>query len=755
VGDARILEINMRLKILATAATSIFALWSSSAQASSDYSCRPTWALSGYSEGSITSAPECGDRAFISPSNDTRSNMMLFLQDRQPKLERFRYSKETFVSDYGNNYFTWNLLLNNFAGNEQDYDITYPKNSVRYLGSRCSSLDAGSSAFDAAMLANKDITPDERKILNLARQYMTPVCETLESKNNPYRYIADGEEDKAAQGEQAVDEDALESEAAKLFMRYIKGASFFYSGEYEASKSIFSDLAQSKDDWIKETSLYMLARVDLNASQVKSFGEYGEFLGVQSSDAAAVSNANTALQNYIKAYPKGRYIQSATGLLRRAYWLNADYVKLTDIYNAMLSERSGSLASLTPLINEIDSKLLFQVDAIDKVTDPIVLAVIDLARIREYSSSSMYNNEYNQVPDLTKEALEAQKPKFANEPELYGFLEASLAFYKEKNPKRVLELIPDAAKQENFSYLQFSRQALRGMALNQLKDVNEGGFWRDMISGSKSAFQRPFAELGLALYLERKGQITQIVADDSPIKELFIREIILQNIASPELLTSIATNKTRPQHERDVALFTLLYKQLSRGYYKGFLDSQNLIAANAKNSEYIPDFQSSNEIPVGVFKSSKQGELSCPSLRQTVQALAVNSSNDRGKLCVGEFMRLNGFDDFTFLESFNAENAQVIDGAKAKGRRLGYGATQFPGAYIARSTLYKDVLANPKANADDKAYALYRLVNCYAPSGYNGCRGKDEEKAQRKNWYNDLKINYPNSAWAKKQRYYW
>jgi hypothetical protein len=348
-------------------------------------------------------------------------------------------------------------------------------------------------------------------------------------------------------------------------------------------------------------------------------------------------------------------------------------------------------------------------------------------------------------PAITRVDLEKQKPVFAQMPQLYDFLLAAHAFYVAGDAKQVLTLIPDAAKQKDYSYLEFSRQALRGIALQKLKDRNEGGFWRDMLSGSKRPYQRPAVELGLAMQMERAGQLEQVFADGSPITEQYIREILLQHVAGPELLRQAATNKKQDQHERDVALFTLLYKQLTHGNYSEFLSSQKLIPAGAKATEYFWSFQATETIPVGVFgvAAKKGDEYACPTLAKTVQSLANDPKNIRGKLCLGDFIRVNGFDGFTALD------------APPKDDQLGGSKSRFVGKPMARQNFYIDIIADPKAGADDKAYALYRAVNCYGPSKYNTCGGKDVEVSQRKAWFTQLKRNYPDSQWAQNLRYYW
>ena len=65
------------------------------------------------------------------------------------------------------------------------------------------------------------------------------------------------------------------------------------------------------------------------------------------------------------------------------------------------------------------------------------------------------------------------------------------------------------------------------------------------------------------------------------------------------------------------------------------------------------------------------------------------------------------------------------------------------------------MIANPKAAKEEKAYALYRAINCYAPSGNNSCGSQEIPLSQRKGWFNTLKRQYGTSQWAKQLKYYW
>ncbi len=99
--------------------------------------------------------------------------------------------------------------------------------------------------------------------------------------------------------------------------------------------------------------------------------------------------------------------------------------------------------------------------------------------------------------------------------------------------------------------------------------------------------------------------------------------------------------------------------------------------------------------------------------------LARDPRDVKARLCLGDFYRLNGFDDL------------YLDFEPPAGT-LGSFA-DYPGTSIPRSKLYADLIGEAGVARDDRAYALYRAVHCYAPSGYSSCGGDqvDEGTAAR------------------------
>ena len=376
---------------------------------------------------------------------------------------------------------------------------------------------------------------------------------------------------------------------------------------------------------------------------------------------------------------------------------------------------------------------------------PLLMALVDLKQMRQSGGDA--------VP-LSASELAAQKDHFGASSELYGLLQASRAYYSGEEPGTVLALLPDAARQSQFTPLAFSRQTLRGMALSKLRDPNEAGFWRDLLGGASPLYQRPLAEMGLAIRWQRDGRLDQIFAPGSPIADSPTRSILLQTVATPTILRASARDATRPSRERDVARFTLLYKDLTRGAFGDFAADVTLVPANAATDSGLWDFAQQEVIPFGLFKKGKWSDgFFCPTIAQTAATLARSPDNAKARLCLGDFYRLNGFDGFSLFKAGEGKLA------------LGNGPDGFPGRALSRGDIYAQIIADKTAQAEDRAYALYRAVMCYAPSGYNGCGGPyrsyeemdaaQAPQAERKAWFTELKQRYPNNRWAKSLRYYW
>lgn len=704
-------------RYLAAAVSALAVLAPSAAvHASGDYSCSPVWKLANGSYG-------CNDSAVLAPGNDTRVNLFYLLRDRQGVgTAGLSYLPRGEGSDLGagHNFLTWDDFAAAFY-RRGTADAAADDQS----GSRCISLASGDQVFAAAMQASRGLPASERAALQTARGNLAQTCSAGGGQGAPPNWPT------------------VASAPAREFLGYLKAANAFYAGDWNGARQGFGGLKSSRDPWLAETAAYMLPRTELNAAQVAAFDEYGSFEAGKA-DRAALERARAGFGAYLRRYANGRYAVSAGGLVRRTMWLGDDIAGLSREYERLLAATPVASEAALGLVQEVDNKLLIEKPATGTVDGPLLLATIDLMMMRDSQSDEGDTANADRPALITAAQIAAQAPRFSGRADLFGFVQANHAFYVQKDMRRVLQLLPDQARQSSFTPVQFSRQVLRGQALSAVGDRNTAGFWREMLGGATALYQRPVVELGLALEWERGGHLADVFAPGSPIGESSIREILLANVAAPGLLRAQARRTDRPQHERDIALFTLLHKELLHGDYAGFLGDVALIRAGAATEGATWDLYTQQTVPVGMFRAGAASDgYPCAPLGRTVAALARNPRDAKALLCLGEFYRLKGFDDYGRY------------GTAPKPDELGGTASQFPGRMTTRASLYDAVVADPAAAAGEKAYALYRAVYCYAPNGSNSCGGADVAKSQRQAWFQRLKRDYPASEWAKNLRYYW
>lgn len=713
----------MRRSILAAAATALtgtMLAFAWPASASGDYGCDANWSL-------VSTDLDCESSIVLSPGNDTRVNLALLLRDRGGLAARpGTYPKLDWETSYARNFFDWGV----FSG------ASYPETpwlENDYYGSRCVSLKGGDEAFNAAVAANGKVKPEERAALVGARNNLAPICSSF---GGDY-WLNNGQRTEPPALAWPTN---VASKPGKEFLDYLVGAAAFYGEDWAVARSTFATLSSASDPWVKETARYMLARVDLNAAQAGSFDEWGFFNGPESVDTQIATRGGQALASYLKTYPKGLYAASAKGLERRALWLGGDLKGLADAYEAALTNAVPGSALEEDLIEEIDNKLLLAKGAAGAIDTPYLLATMNLMRMRASEAQAS-----NWGPGAIDESeLAAQEPLFARHQELYAFLRATYSFYVKNDAKDVLRRIDDTSTSTTHSALDFSRQILRGQALAAVKDPGEEAFWRRLISGAVGLYQRPTAELGLALHWEHGGKLAQVFAQGSPVQDSMIRKILLGNSASAEILRATAKDNARPQGERDMAAFTLLYKELAYGRYSAFGSDLTLVSSGATSEGGLWNITVQDQVPVGLFtRGAVSQHYACPTLKQTAAALAANPRDVKGQLCLGDFYRLNGFDDFMSYYD------------KPSPGTLGSGPSLFTGTETPRAIFYNNVIANPAATKADKSYALYRAVMCYAPSGNNTCGGTDVAESQRKAWFDRLKREYSDTRWARELKYYW
>jgi hypothetical protein len=566
-------------------------------------------------------------------------------------------------------------------------------------GSRCSNADSGMEVFKGA-LKTAALPSEDVSVLISARTALVADCN---KKSTDVWKTPVG----------------LHSTLGREFATYIAGANAFYAGDFAAAIKEFKALRNSANPWLKETSRYMVGRTLLNSAQRTAFGEWGE-LQRDHVDKDNLKEAEQAFDAYLQDYPNGDFAASARGLLRRVDWLGGNQTKLAEAYDKAFMDSSKGNVTLSELVQEIDAKLIAAVDS-NQIQSPQLLAIVDLMRMREQADKGV----------LTLAELERQKDRFAGKPALYGYLLAAFHLYVDGKPELALALLPSAPDAQ-LSYFVFSQQTLRVLALEASRRSDEARrLVLRMLPLAKLPLQHEQLELELAAIEERTGHVDRVFAPESPIQDKAIRTILVEHSASAELLRQRIKDAKENPDVVDASLYVLLYKELTGGKYQAF--QKDLALAPPHPSEFLAAF---------VAMNAGRGEgYQCPSLREV--ALTLQSHEDDGKSlnCLGEFVRLHG--------------VHYDQDATPPMTDLGGGHSSFPATMYSRMDSYLKVIGNSHADGDARAYALSRAVRCYEPAGYNECGKQDIPPRIRKQWFQTLHKEYPDSVWAKSLRYYW
>jgi hypothetical protein len=697
-----------------------FLLQAGAARASGDFTCTPTWKLD------KTVYSDCDNLPFLSPANDSRVNLQLLLIDAgqakigpPPKTDPPTAPIADSASSFTLEDFSA-LIGPRPPAAPADADADANPDYASGEGSRCRSNDTGEAAFEAALAASAAVPEAERTILAAARKSVPVDCDAATAST---AYPAP---------------DGVRSPLGRQFAHYVSGTAEFYGGDFDDARKDFAAAAASSQPWLKETARYMQGRVAINDAQ--AFDDYGT-PSADKVDKAALKEADVAFQAYLAAYPNGQYAASARGLLRRVAWLGGQPKQLATDYawsfaHAGPAERN---VFVPDLVQEVDDKLLTKAAAAD-IADPTLLAIRDLMQMRLDPTNP------NSSADVIKfEDLEAQRPVFVSRPDLFAYLLAAHRFYVESDPAGALSQLGAAPSAGPMDDLAFSRQVLRGLALEAQKNYPAArSLWLQMEPLARPAFQRPMLDLALAMNEERDSRLAQVFAAGTTVRDPQVREILLRHDAGPALLIQQVNAQTASDRERRTARYVLLYKDVMRGRYASLASDATLAAPKAAAPPPNPDGPAASDEPdpkLFDWAGHAQGYL-CEDLRKLARALAAAPGNPHNLLCLGEFARLNGLD-----------GNELNSGAPAD--ELGGVPSQFPGQTFGRLDAYKRLIADPKTPAPDRAYALYRAINCFASAGNNRCDGATVPQAERARWFHTLKTDYATSEWATALKYYW
>ncbi|WP_350312955.1 hypothetical protein OHJ28_22155 [Dickeya fangzhongdai] len=697
---------------------------------------------------------DCGMPAlpYLLPDNDTRTNLVLLQSSRnhiplpipQPEPDQTRSRVDPFTA-----YRVMGLAAteDNSAGAPADpsapsddkadeenasllqkaAQLHFPDTELNKLrdltpvdlDGRWVSNDATTlESFFDLLLADKELNDAQRTQLALVRMKMLSSDYGVGDANTDLASVPDA------------------GHAGEL-RRYLANAVAFYEGQLDQADKGFQQLLPASQPWVAETARYMLIRVSINQAMKDAQDEYNMF-DPRKMDKAAGKQAVQRIDEYLKQYPKGEYVDSAKGLYRRAEWISGDTVALAGRFSQVLAS-AKSVDQLQAIGNEIDNKLLEDNQFVSSADTPVLMLVQDIKRLRSPDG-------WMTLPALTQEEITRQQPLFekAGMQEEFRYLQAAFHYYLQRDYAAVLKTLPMTTADDITNVTAFSSQVLRGLAMQQQKQWDEAeAHWRHLLMLKTTYTQQQFLQLTLAQTLVDSGQPERVFTPESPVKNLRFRSAILKVSADAELLHR-QTGPQQTHEERAIALHTLLTKQLTHRDYAGFLKDSALLKTIAplKSTENM----SWNEEDLTVFGwdgSDTEEGYECPPLQETVTTLSQNASDAHALNCLGEFVLRTGNG-----VGFDWGESNMLNG-------LTDAAAQYPGKEFNRLDNYMQVIADAKAAPEDKSYALYRAIYCYAPSGYNDCGSQDISKETRKAWFRQLKADFKGSQWARQLKYYW
>lgn len=687
---------------------------------------------------------------YLAADNDTRINLLM-LAAAQKKFPLLLSSTGKDLSR--NRDYDFSLYRNQTSNEDEQQGQATSADTSGQQANNSLKILASSLGIDSAALSNATPENEGRKVSNnldslsqfftalQADRQLTPENRHLLASWRSQIYL---NEEGSAQFLPLLQNTPSDS-SVSAFRDYLANAELFYQGKFSQAEAGFSTLLSSQQKWVAQTADYMLFRIALNQITVNAIDEYGMF-DPQRVNKDAGAAALQRAQAYLTTYPDGLYAASVRGFHRRIYWYLSDWLQLASLYESNIST-SSDINTLGTMIDESDRILLSREIPYQSKEQPFISAAGTplLTFTQNMKWLRKYNLEKESVPKLTEEALQNERPMFADAHQLplWEYMHNTWLFYQQKDYAALVADITPAAMLSPDDILAFSQQIIYGNALAMLNKWQEAqSHWRHLLSLPLNEYQQQYVQLMLTTTLVQQNKTSEIYAAESPINNLRYRSLVLKSLADKALLQQQASSAPTDE-EKTIALHTLLFKDLMVGDYQGFIDDKRL-QQNIKN---MPDQKLFDDVNIGVFNwdgSGSEPGYFCAPLDKTVEVLAKNKNDPHASNCIGEFLRTTNANVRIDVESGNNGKLDQL-ASTALNQDPMHGRLKY----------YQQVIADPKAEPEDKSYALYRAVMCFSPSGYNSCDQQEIAKQTRQRWFNQLKSNYKGNQWAQRLKYYW
>lgn len=657
----------------------------------------------------------CDNLPALTPANDNQTNMLLLLSDLGlAKINIPQTKASLWETEYSTVPFEAKMItqhVKNGALNARQNNI----NEISDYNEHCNSIKQGAQDFIQQVKANKLLSNIEKNNLIKARQNIKD-CD----KKNSFITV-----------------DANSSLTAQQFSSYLNGIISFYNANFSTATKIFTALKNSNQPWIQETSYYMLVRSSLNEAYQSGVGEYGD-LDLQKLNSNLLTGFFNNTTQYLKKYPTGLYAASTRGTLRRGFWLSGRHDLLVNEFVWQINNPKSPFYNLEieNIAYEID-RHIFQSSKFNpkNLKDPFFLAIYDLMQMRKPETSD--------DTVISWSALNAQKDIFKDQKALFQYLQASHLFYVQNKPQEALKYLNQSQASNSINnYLELSLVLLKGRISEKAeRNQNTQKYWEFWLNKAKNDEQRGLFEFMLFPYYVEQQNAERFIGLNAHIKQLSLVKSFIQNKANEKSLMHIVQHPSSTPEQKLVATYTTLNKALIHQNYGLFNQAFQYLPKNSNLYKYSStDHAPYQDQPfVGNFLwkgATISPTLKCPELSSLTQSLEKKPTDTQLQLCLGEFIRSDN--------GYNTNNEAINENMNPT----------FKGAIFKRGSVYKNIIKSD-FSPEMKAYALYRAVQCYAPSAINDCLDEDVPKAVRKQWFDQLKQDYPNTSWAQSLKFYW
>lgn len=480
---------------------------------------------------------------------------------------------------------------------------------------------------------------------------------------------------------------------------YLAAATLFYTGKPAEAATRFKALKASSHGWIGEAATYTYARALMVAAQVDWDG-YSYFDRI---DGLLLEQASAAFEAYLDAYPRGRYVESASNIVRRLAYLAGDAETLNRLavarFTRLLAARDFAEIGLTA-----SHEITEYVDVASLTVDDFPFESPLLAATLAPHAPVLIEHA-----DTALARLAAAKAVYAEYPGLYELVAVPLLAAAKRPEAFAIDVPADAPASVRYGVhyeraLAFerngrnadARRALRQVAVELPALVTDDAYVADIL-------RLHFAD----------NDFSDAGAPGSPFLDADVAADLFERIASEDVIAAMATGDVAPAAHAE-----LLFRMLREKRWKEFVD---LYERSGKPTPFTD-------------------------VETAARSLVTNPSNPKGLFNVGFFLKLqNGYaHPCCPCEKLKNAPPSVIDSRPS--------AVQF----------YVDALdaldEQPDAGLEPKVLA--NAILCFKESTdaafcRRGLGSALIDKSTRAAWFKRLKTKYASSSWAAETKYWY